>query len=690
MQIDPTLAFDGAPAPVPSTRIRLKGLRQIFVWPLALDLESWPGRDVGAAMRRVGASFGAHSDWEERVDLLDHLAPTHAEARLRPEKDVSKDERAHSYAEFVYFYDFLQHTLFAHGGRRRPDERPIRLWRHTRLEEIEFTLAVPDDLDMGGRKTKDETATYRAVVDRLSVHLFDSGAAIVTLEVDFGEAARLVTERDDDGHDRTTLEPLLLSDAETIADHLRRSYTPFFSGDTPMRVPRTFIWRLKQKQGPDRENRLHRVHSLDDDHRFVKCGRTATGTRRRRAPVAEHWRDILAPLVFSGYGNGRDPSWRHVLDERIPAMSFVSLSGAAAHLGIEPAARHYSHPDNAVAQRNDFALVSRGDWIRLCYADEAGADALPYNSKFLEAFEKEAVYDRFAADPATTSAMRILFAGYHFAIVGAGWFVDNLVVHHFRRHYYQMVLLANLELASLLVTSSRITLAVGELRSKYEVDPGGPRHRAFMEELESINEWFLTFVHRFRFSGVSNQIQPTELFDRLRSSMRLDPLYGEVKEELEAAVAFNSSCEERRVAASGERLAAVATIGASVGLAFAFLGMNVVVDPLRERLYKTTKSEGDDAQGKATEKAAETKSELSQLPFFPVRSPSELVLADVALLCATMAVSTLATKAMLIGLRSERKAGPSPVDRILTIILWASVLFAFVLGVKAAILGTSF
>jgi hypothetical protein len=559
-----------------SSEIRVAGFRQIFVWPLALDLAaSDDPQDVDTKLAAVIAALGAHPDWVELDDLLDHLEPLGPDGKPLPR---NADRQAATYSEFVYFYDFLQRMIYAdnrRSGKTAPlHDRPIRLWRHRRVEAVEFTL----EFDHG--PTKKGPKVYRAAVDRLALYLFDSGAAIVVLELDFGSPPTMVGDKQANGCER----PLVLADVLTIVDHLRRVYTPFFDESGAARVPVEFTWRLRDGSNGAIETHVFTPQAVADDFAFVARPLEKV-TDRRVAPVAGHWQKILEPLIFAGYGSPAAPIWRHVLDERIPTMSFVSLSGAAKAVGVaippDPRGKAW-----AAEQRADFGLVSRGDWIRLTSADEAGGDPMPYDPEFLETMEREAFYDRFTAGPETTNATRFLFAGYHFAIVGAGNFLDHVIVHHFRRHYFQMVLLANLELASLLVTSSRISEAVARLRRSDDGRGSGNRaHRRFMEELEEISEWFLTFVHRYRFSGVSNQIQPTELYERLRKSMRLESLYEEVKGELEAAVAFNATCEQRRMAASGERLANVATIGAAVGLALTFLGMTPVVDPIRD-FYK--------------------------------------------------------------------------------------------------------
>ncbi len=269
-------------------------------------------------------------------------------------------------------------------------------------------------------------------------------------------------------------------------------------------------------------------------------------------------------------------------------MTFLSLNGAASKLGIGPPPA----VDWAAAQRNDLRLVSRGDWVRLCNADEAGGDALPYSPSFLASFEKECCYDRYFPSDVTTSAVRYLFAGYHFAVVGSGGFFEDTAVHHFRRHYFQMALLVNMELASLLVVSSRISDAVGlidqDVSRLWRKARSTGTQEAFRHNLRQIQRDFLNFVHRYRSTSVSNQIQPSELYGRWRDSLRLDDLFDDVKGELDAAFQFNTGEDQLGLAQAGTRLAGVAALLGSVGLGLTFLQVGNTFSGLLVRIKTHT------------------------------------------------------------------------------------------------------
>ena len=95
--------------------------------------------------------------------------------------------------------------------------------------------------------------------------------------------------------------------------------------------------------------------------------------------------------------------------------------------------------------------------------------------------------------------------------------------------------------------------------------------------LQEINRDFLQFVHRFHFTGVSGQLQAQELNAQLRARMNLPHLFADIKDEITSAVAFLSMRAQRRQAEAVERLTRFASIGLVAGLAFSFLGMNVLM-----------------------------------------------------------------------------------------------------------------
>src|SRR5579862_8844707 len=207
-----------------------------------------------------------------------------------------------------------------------------------------------------------------------------------------------------------------------------------------------------------------------------------------------------------------------------------------------------------------------GDLIRLCFADQFDSSTFPYDPEFLANFNTEHVYGRFR-DRGTL----FLASGYAFVAYGvAGAFFENNIATHMRRHYFQMGLLAHFELASLLSFSSRISRAV---EHHDDADP-----TIFEDRMQAIEDEFLQFVHRFRFTGVSNHTQAHDLFELWRRHLRLDTVFEDLYTEITSATRYLGNRANSRSARMAERLSIIATFGVIFGLAFSFLGMNVLFD----------------------------------------------------------------------------------------------------------------
>lgn len=570
--------------------IQLNGFRQIMMWPLVLRLPRGDGRLSdrleGAVCELVARLKSSGSPWTEVDDLLDHLLPV-------PNRDAVEraEHRAQSYGEFVYFHDYIQPILFR-GPAKDKDKAvfDITLFRRT---------------DVRGAEIRVDGRNYYADILRCNLYLFQTGAATLAVEFDFAK-------------------PLTLAEVQTVMDRLRRCYPPYFAYDKkaarhePGRVPERVRWLdvggkwtgawldgkarwldaagkwrepgdsetpetsldyyLPEASGGKDAPKANTAAEPDSPAPEADAGknlskgfvRAEDGAGFRTAPVFAHWRALLHPLEMAGYETAA-PALRHVVDERIPCMSYISLSGAG-HAAKEG-------PTSDQQARNDLYAVSRGDWIRLCFADGPGSYPLPYSPVFLQGFETENCYDRYFPSETTYTTVRYMFAGYHFSAVGAGNFFDTTISEHFRRHYFQMALLTQIEFVSLLAISARISDAVREFRVNRSNKAKESNARAvFKNDILDLQRDFLEFVHVFRFTSVSNQLQAGEMFDAWRQSLNLPRLYEDVRLELEAATNFVLGIDNKEQAEAANWLGFVATIGLVAALILGVLGINVFLD----------------------------------------------------------------------------------------------------------------
>lgn len=308
-----------------------------------------------------------------------------------------------------------------------------------------------------------------------------------------------------------------LDRALTVLDTLRRAYPPYWiSEKEPGLSPDTVRWLGRG----DTEIRPSEPLDRDQAINWVRTHHTS--------PLASHWRALLQPLQF-------DPQhWRQLGDERMPVMAWLKVK----------------HPE----------AISRGDWVRLALLDKPDGHALPYGTVYLTDFEARHCYDAFW-DPKEGKTTRTLLSGHSFVMVGNDDFFTTHARTHFRRHYFQMGLIAHLQIAALLALSHRLSHA-SDLS-----DPAA----------EDILKAALDFTHRLWFPDLSNHSQSRELFQRWRSFLGTETLYAQVMREAQDHLAFRNARSDRAAADAANTLSLVATVGLTLSLVVGLLGINVLI-----------------------------------------------------------------------------------------------------------------
>jgi hypothetical protein len=552
--------------------------RTTFFWPLTLDLPSCTDKDfshtdpgdlnIGKLVEDQIALLLDGGHWQHQPDGLRHLPC--------PPADEKRSYEAAAYGEYVYFHDFVQHYLYNRQSltiTREGDKfaffttvtegeptqkkgatfpvEPFYLFQRHDIARVRFKLGEEH------WETKIITPTvHELMVERINLYVLRAGVAMLAVEVS-----------------NVPGQPVALHDAMKINDRLRRSHAPFLKTDraadrAPVNlVPLELTW-LGRDSLP-----VSPIFNINDDAAQAAANLWKSGDNAREAKPFQHWQWLLNPQTSAaGTSSEADtrgwtiaPSradgitWRHVADERLPILTTLGL-----------------------ASETDYRSLSEGDWMRLCFVDGPGSDAYPFARKFLEAQWPAHTYDRYHSAPCESSdaPVRYLLSSYALTAVGCGSFFPEYIANHMRRHYFQLMLVAQIELAAMLSFSSRISGAVADFEDEPAREDAEERLSA---RLNIIERDMLQYVHRFRFTGVSGQLQPQEMFAQLRQVMRLDAIYADLKDELTMATQFlamratqDQAKEEARQAKAQERLSVIATIGVVFGLAFGFLSMNVL------------------------------------------------------------------------------------------------------------------
>jgi len=535
--------------------------RTTLFWPLTLHLrehgdngdtlslfsEEALAKQLDAEICRLKAG----GSWDPVPDLLDHIP-----ASIRPNKDA-----ADTYAEFTYFHEFVQQFLFASD----PSEAPLRLFRRSGI------ASVVAQYRKGGKPWR----AYELAVERLNLYVAKAGIAILVIELAMPQerhvhAARPGTTEDwkpgsTDWESRTAT----LEDVQFVNDSLRRAHAPYLKQEQPEQdgpfqaldiIPHCVVWRdtagAALNQDPAKTCSAAPV-------RPENALREAAAEARAIPPFT-HLAWLLSKKEGAGWRIGppllEGGGWNHTADDRLPLITAIRLVERD-----ETGARFYDR-------------IGLGDWVRLCFVDGPDDAPMPYAREFALRDWQDHAYDRFhyAAADSPLAPSRFLLCGYALTAVGSGDFFKDHLIHHMRRHYFQLMLLAQIERAVLLAISGRISAAVRRHDRLLARGRRASADRLLEPAVQDLQSAFLGYVHRFRFTGVSGQLQAGELHARLRDRMHLQTLYADVRDELAAATQFLALRTTQREAGHAAWLSTVATFGVIIALAFSLLGANVL------------------------------------------------------------------------------------------------------------------
>jgi hypothetical protein len=274
--------------------------------------------------------------------------------------------------------------------------------------------------------------------------------------------------------------------------------------------------------------------------------------RYRAADIASHWDFLLRPLVHHHSDDQGPIRFRLVEYHRMPVLGYLAMQDARE--------------------------LTRADFVRLALVTGAGAPGtLPFSERHLRDFEYRYCYDRYwNEDGAVPPGARYMCCGHAFMLVGGAadrYFVDRRsgLLEHFRHQYFLLFLIAHFHKAALLMLSDRLVDALNGLDIQ-----DADSVRRFKRAIRQLKEIFLRFTHRYWFHAVSNQPQAKELYRMCCEFLGTDPLFSEVREEIQDMSEYLDSDSLRRQANTVVRLTVVTAFGLIGTVTTGFLGMNLI------------------------------------------------------------------------------------------------------------------
>lgn len=420
------------------------------------------------------------------------------------------------YQAYNYFHPYVRAFWF--------NDTIVKRFRHPKLHTLEVTLAAGEPI------------TFRANCDLI---LFQPDIAVLVVHLACDT-------------------PLPLPTVENGLDQLRRIYPPYIAGDTQHswggHYPRHVRLLDAQQQAIAEYDEATQLNALRQQAETLMSRPTDERTRHLWAP---HWRALLTGIATQP-GDSAALQALQLGDDRAAVASLLSLHRPAAMPSVYwPAGQRLVD------------LIDPGHMARLCFADPAGSDPLPYSQPFLADFEARHCYDRFwyRSGESGDSPSRILHCGYAFAWLGdagdhAYFANENDGAPAIYRHIYvPMAIIAHFQKAALLVTARKLA-DLTPYQADGRLAPPQP------DDFDAIKRHFMAFTQTYWFDEITPQEQGIELFDLFRRHLRLQAHYDANRQAIQDIVEYIDTQQS-------EKLNRIAQVFAVFGIALAILSLVV-------------------------------------------------------------------------------------------------------------------
>jgi hypothetical protein len=428
-----------------------------------------------------------------------------------------EDFQQRYYSEFVTFLPYVRRFLYgegaSRGGMSAGAESPLRVFRRTDIANVRITFP--------GAESGPESETETFEVARVDLcFLYDVDVVLLVVEI--------------------SADNISLSRAQDTMYRFGRGYPTYWAegcrgGHCVM---------LAEWLGAD--GRVLAVSDFDDREKYLRF------VGQHRAPhFADHWTYVLRPLV-PDYSEAKGLiRFRQIEYARMPLMAYLAMDDARA--------------------------LTRADFVRLGLVTGPGkSDVLPYSARYMRGFEERYCYDQFWNEERSgRPGTRFMSCGHGFVMVGDAddpFFVDRDggLLAQFRHQYFLLFLIPHIHKATLLMLSDRMVSALNKLTID---DPESVRR--FKRTIRQLLEIFLRFTHRYWFHEVSDQPQAREIYRMTSSYLGADPLYVEVRHEIEDMAQYLETDTLRRQANTVVRLTVVTVFGIIGSFVTGIFGMNI-------------------------------------------------------------------------------------------------------------------
>jgi hypothetical protein len=445
-----------------------------------------------------------------------------------------------NYAEYIYFHDFVRAFLFPKAPKldegnqdKNIEENIVQFYRH------QLTDAIVSIESLEGKEIS-------AILAGIYLYRFPNKIWILVIETSNTKD----DEEGDEVKNENTNDSLISRGDQLLLfnNMFRRVYPSFFEKDNPLAQMKTNEFPKKVSIVSD-DFSFSETYSLDTVYlKPIPSSQGADG--ERHYPV---FKSPITALLGSFFNLNEEKKMYPILDDRMLVHSYVAFqSDVKDMVTLDQDDIFFSH----------FMYIDNPDF------------GYRYNKSFILNLMQKHEYTRW-----THWRTRMGFTRYSSMFM----FFDHIgyVYRPFISMYFQMFLLITYYRASLIRFSNEIAEIAKDFQTENKDIP-----KKLKTDLRDLHTRFMKFMNVHWFTEVSNQDQGIELFQKMRDAFEIEPMYDQVKDEIERADELVELIHQQKIERFQDSAGKIGLTFAFLAVITGFLGMNFTeVEYLRNNFW---------------------------------------------------------------------------------------------------------
>jgi hypothetical protein len=222
-----------------------------------------------------------------------------------------------------------------------------------------------------------------------------------------------------------------------------------------------------------------------------------------------------------------------ILDDRMFVLSYALNQSLLEDLA------KIAEKDNDDSTNQEAIKKAKKQWYEYVFVDGSGSTC--HSETMLNRHLEAATYDRWLGYKADGKYAGHLFGISRYSmvvLVTDSWFPKNVLIHHVRYIYFQMVLLCLVQRASLINFSGEVARISERLSSDFR------KLDAERSHIAKLYLSYIKFVNRIYFREISPQEQGIELYDQLQQQMRIRQDVEDLGREIQELNTFSDTIQQ--------------------------------------------------------------------------------------------------------------------------------------------------